>query len=114
MGSTMVVSGHRFFDVDGVPVRIEPLPGGELSVFAFDPAQRLFPLDSVIQKGVEISHETFREMVVGFRERQALRARGTHRLSPDDEEAWDKEAPRREEEEPESTNPRSKARVEED
>jgi hypothetical protein len=55
--------GTRFFDVEGVPVRIEPAADGGLSVFAFDPLPRFFPLFSVLRTGAEITRETFDEMV---------------------------------------------------
>ncbi len=56
----------RFFDVDGVPVKVEPASDGGLSVFAFDPLPRFFPLATTLRGGEPITRETFLEMVREF------------------------------------------------
>jgi hypothetical protein len=53
----------RFFDVDGVPVKIEPAADGGLDVFAFDPEPRFFPLHWVLRAGAPITPGEFAEMV---------------------------------------------------
>ena len=96
MASRTFAAGIRFFNVEGVPVKISLAVDGELGVFAFDPAARFFPLNSVIQNGVEISREAFDEMVLEFRELEELRRRefgdsieGTPpKILTDDEKAW--------------------------
>jgi hypothetical protein len=63
---SMRETSPRFFDVEGVPVKVEPAPDGGLSVFAFDPLPRFFPLASALRGGEPISRETFLEMVREF------------------------------------------------
>ncbi len=53
----------RFFDVEGVPVKIEPAADGGLDVFAFDPEPRFFPLQWALRTGAPITPDEFAEMV---------------------------------------------------
>lgn len=58
--------GSRFYEVDGVPVALEPAESGPPSVVAADPVRRDFSLDALLRRGVEITPGRFDELAGSF------------------------------------------------
>ena len=58
--------GTRFYEVEGVPVALEPAKSGAPVVTAVDPVRRDFPLDAVYRSGIEITPGRFDELAGTF------------------------------------------------
>lgn len=67
-----LLPGTQLFEVEGVPVALEPAGEGGAVARAFDPSPRYFPVNAVVRNGVEISREAFDELVAECREVRTL------------------------------------------
>jgi hypothetical protein len=65
--STRLPVGSQFYNLNGTPVALTPLPDGRIEARAFDPWRRWIPIDPLTGPGAPITRQQFEAMVIAIR-----------------------------------------------
>jgi hypothetical protein len=65
--STRLPDGSQFYNLNGTPFALIPMPDGRIKARAFDPWERWIPMDPLKVPGALITRQQFDRMVVAIR-----------------------------------------------
>lgn len=65
--STRLPGGSQFYNFNGTPFALIPMPDGRIKARAFDPWERWIPIDPLRGPGAPITRQQFDRMVVAIR-----------------------------------------------